>query len=101
MLLFFSLSLAACGTPTLEVKDYSKACTVEADCVAVYIGPLCQTCGGCPNEAISQSSKAKYDADAAAAARSCPPNLNRAVCAACRLPEVACTAGACALRPLP
>lgn len=96
--------LISCGTmptPTLQLADYSSACGVDADCVAVYIGPLCQVCGGCSNAAINVADQAKRDADAASASRSCPPQTGpRPVCAACREPAATCDAGVCALKPI-
>ena len=90
-----SLAVMACDT-TLEAKDYSKTCSVDADCVAVYIGPGCQVCGGCANDAINVASKAKYDADAKAVANACPPRLGpQPACAPCLEPLAVCTVGSC------
>lgn len=89
-----SLAVLACDT-TLDAKDYSKTCSVDADCVAVYLGPGCQVCG-CTNDAINVSSKAKYDADAKAVASACPPRVGPTpLCAACEQPVAVCTAGSC------
>lgn len=100
---FLLLMLAtACGTPTLVETDYAKNCSVDADCVGVYVGPLCQVCGGCANTAINVADKAKRDADAAAASRSCPPRLGpQPACAPCREPTAACTNGTCVLKAMP
>ena len=93
LMLVASLVVMACDT-TLEAKDYSKACAVDAECVAVYVGPGCQVCGGCANDAINVSSKAKYDADARAVASACPPRVGPTpLCAACEQPVAVCTAG--------
>ncbi|MBL8923473.1 MAG: hypothetical protein JNJ54_31760 [Myxococcaceae bacterium] len=101
-LLSLLLLASACGTPTLVETDYAKNCSVDADCVAVYIGPLCQVCGGCANTAINVADKAKRDADAASAARSCPPRFGpQPACAPCRQPAAACTSGTCVLKELP
>jgi len=90
-----SLAVMACDT-TLEAKDYSKICAADADCVAVYIGPGCQVCGGCTNDGINVSSKAKYDADAKAVANACGPRLGpQPACAPCIQPTAVCTAGTC------
>lgn len=93
---------AACGTPTLQTNDYGKTCSVDADCVAVYLGPLCQVCGGCTNAAISVADKAKYDADAKAGAQACPPRLGpQPACAPCEQPAATCDAGVCSLKARP
>ncbi|MDP1920304.1 MAG: hypothetical protein Q8L14_28930 [Myxococcales bacterium] len=99
LIVFASLAVMACDT-TLEAKDYSKTCSADADCVAVFIGAGCQVCGGCSNDAINVSSKAKYDADAKAVASACPPRLGpQPACAPCRQPSAVCSGGTCAPGP--
>ncbi|MER2561387.1 MAG: hypothetical protein ABTQ32_11725 [Myxococcaceae bacterium] len=94
----------SCGTlppPALQLSDYSKSCTVDADCAAVYVGALCQVCGGCQNAAINVSDLAKRDADASEASRSCPPRQGpQPACAPCQARTATCDAGTCALKPI-
>ena len=91
-----SLAVTGCGT-TLEAKDYTKTCSADADCVAVYLGVGCQICGGCTNDAINVSSKQKYDADAKAVANACPPRPGpQPACSPCVQPMAVCNAGTCA-----
>ncbi len=106
MLAFVTTLLVSCGTmpppstpPTLQLTDYSKSCTVDADCAAVYVGPLCQVCGACQNAAISVTDTAKRDADATEASRSCPPKQGpQPACAACLARVALCDAGVCGLK---
>lgn len=101
LVLIAVLACSACNT-ALELKDYAQSCSIDADCVAVYVGQVCNTCGGCANAAINQASKAKYDADARAVSANCPPRLGGPVvcaAAACVQPRVVCTAGTCELKP--
>ncbi len=96
-------AFSACNT-TLEVKNYSQSCTQATDCVAVYIGALCQVCGGCANNAINVADKAKYDADAKTIAQGCPPRFGpqpACAAAACLQPVVDCVNGTCTLKGSP
>lgn len=94
------VALTACNT-TLELKNYSQACSQASDCVAVYVGALCQVCGGCANNAIAVSDKAKYDADAKAISQACPPRFGpqpACAAAACLQPVVDCVNAQCTLK---
>lgn len=89
----------SCGTPTLVESDYSRTCSTDADCVAVYVGPLCQVCGGCANTAINVADKARRDADSARLGGMCPPRTGpQPACAACRQPAAACMSGTCVVK---
>jgi hypothetical protein len=69
MSLVFAMSLS-CGDTTVTGKDFSTSCTVDADCVAVFLGNVCAQCT-CPTTAISRSSKNAYDTEYAAAVKGC------------------------------
>lgn len=92
------LALSACNTG-LQVRDYSQQCAVDADCVVVFVGDPCTGCG-CSNDAISTSSKAKYDADARAYASFCSPFRPQCL-ADCIATRAVCQAGRCALSTSP
>lgn len=47
---------------TIHANDFDASCTVEADCVPVFIGDLCGKCL-CPNTFINATAKAKYQAE--------------------------------------
>ena len=95
-LLAFAVLAAACGNPTLiDGKDYSKTCTVPADCAGVFFGNQCEPCG-CPNAAIATSAKVTYDADRSAAIAACGPRPAIA-CGPCQDIVLTCTAGVCGL----
>lgn len=102
LLLAAALALAGCDT-TLDAKDYSQTCSVDADCVPVFVGEVCNACGGCQSAAINKADKGRYDADAKAISGSCirlpgPPVACAA--AACLAPVGACVNGACTIRPV-
>lgn len=71
--LLAALWLVACG-PTTEVglnadDDYQKACAVDADCVAVFFGDVCEP--GCPNGAIHVDAHDAYSAQFASDQERC------------------------------
>lgn len=86
---------SSCGR-ALSVTDYSTTCTVDADCTPVFVGDPCTGCS-CSNASINVSSRAKYDADAAAQARLCSP-LRPQCLADCAQAVVVCLPGGCALK---
>ncbi|MBM4779017.1 MAG: hypothetical protein GQE15_15030 [Archangiaceae bacterium] len=92
------LLLAACNTGLHRV-DYTDTCNVDSDCVAVFMGDPCNGCS-CTNDAISTSSKAKYDADARAYASFCSPFRPQCL-ADCVAARAVCQAGRCALSTSP
>ncbi|MDP3233955.1 MAG: hypothetical protein Q8S33_07345 [Myxococcales bacterium] len=67
------VALAFASSCALSVTDYSTTCSVDADCVAVYFGPMCRACDPrCSNDAISRLSKPQYETDASELASACP-----------------------------
>jgi hypothetical protein len=93
--LLLLLSLCACGSTVIDVHSLSHACSVDADCVAVYAGDACQACH-CSNTAIAASAQSLYEAEATAASSAC---RYTAVCSAdCALAAVQCAQGVCALK---
>jgi hypothetical protein len=62
-------SLGICSKPPtcgIRASDYDQACTVGADCVAVYQTTACSSDCDCPNTAINVSALSQYRADFAA-----------------------------------
>jgi hypothetical protein len=62
-------SLGICSqSPTCGIRasDYDQACTVGADCVAVFQTSACSSSCTCPNTAINVSALSQYRADFAA-----------------------------------
>lgn len=73
------LFASSCGNPTIiDGESYSRACTANADCVAVFFGNQCDPCG-CPNTTIATQDEVTYHADRSAALAACGPR-----------PEIAC-----------
>ncbi len=89
------LTASSCGRG-LSVTDYSTKCAVDADCTPVFVGDPCAGCS-CSNASISASSRAKYDADAAAQSRLCSP-LRPQCLADCSQAAVVCLPTGCALK---
>jgi hypothetical protein len=92
-LLLFALT--SCGSSILDKKAYSQSCAQASDCVPVFLGDVCTVCA-CANAAVATSSRARYDADAAAARRLCGPQPAIA-CAPCSQAIATCTNGVCGL----
>jgi hypothetical protein len=96
---FAALSMA-CGLTVIDTSSYPQRCAVDADCVAVAAGDQCSPCAGCATLSISATEKARFDRDAAALKRACPPRLEPPPqCAPCIQYEAFCGAGQCASRP--
>lgn len=55
--------LGGCGDDTLSLRDYNTSCVATSDCVAVYIGDVCDCADRCPNAAIHQASYSQYKED--------------------------------------
>lgn len=72
-----ALLIAGCGSGggghAIDTSHYSRACLVDADCVAVYQGTLTCCGGGCPNTAIAVSDYAAYTGAFAGAVPTCNP----------------------------
>jgi hypothetical protein len=91
--LFFAALLAmSCGSTVISSKGLSTACTVDADCVAVYLGDVCGVCD-CPNAAIAASSKASYDTEVSDAQKLCGPRT--AIACDCIQVSAGCSSGTC------
>jgi hypothetical protein len=112
LLLSVVMALTSCRA-TIESSEYSKACVVDADCVAVVEGDLCQACvpptltperelfcRGNTTVAISASQASRYAADYAALKRGCPLDLTACPQGCVGATEAFCEAGQCAARPL-
>lgn len=84
------------GNCTLDASAYERACQVDSDCAAVFLGNVCtdDCMGNCPNAAIRSTEKTRYDADLAAVqARIMNPNHGTAC--SCALGPAFCRAGLC------
>ncbi len=93
----------ACGSDdepgpstAVHTKNYSKACAVETDCVAVYEGNACSACQ-CENAAVAKTEHKNYLRDLGFAEGRC---TSAPACAAdCRSVTVTCTSGTCGIAP--
>ena len=86
------------GGCTLPASSYDAACRTDVDCVAVFLGDVCEdVChGACPNAAIHVTDEGRYRADLNAA-----PLIhasNAATECSCALGPAVCRDGACAIR---
>jgi len=86
------------GSCTLRASVYNQSCQTDSDCVAVFLGDVCQdVCHGeCANEAINSADNNRYTADLNAAFRVQTSNP-RTACS-CALGPAMCRAGVCAVR---
>jgi hypothetical protein len=78
-----------CG-PSISASSYDQSCTTDADCIAVYEGPLCDDCL-CVNAAINQGANDAYE-QAINAAEPDPP-----ACFCPSSPPPRCYGGTCTL----
>ncbi len=84
----------SCGPTTVSERGLSTSCTVDTDCVAVFLGDVCGHCR-CPTAAIASSSQSAYDAELEAALKSCggaPVNT-----CLCTQASAHCSSGTCTL----
>jgi hypothetical protein len=107
-LLIAGWSLCACnGSCTIVASNYTTTCTVDADCVGIQAGDICDPntgyvdpCLGCgsPNAAIARSSYSQYVSDIAAAPE--PDGPNQCYCGP-GPDDAFCDHGTCAVPPPP
>jgi hypothetical protein len=76
-------------TTSIYAAQYDQSCASDADCTAVYSGPLCGECY-CPNSAINRSAITAYASDTA---RGEPGGM----CGCPLIPPAMCLGGACIL----
>lgn len=91
-----AMLLLGCGSTVISTHGLSTTCSVDADCVAVFVGDACQVCG-CANAAIALSSQAAYDKERSAAEAWCGPRP-KALCAPCVETRVGCSSGTCVVK---
>ena len=82
---------------TISATEFQTSCSVDTDCVDVYVGSLACCGDGCPNAAISQASYSAYEAALSSRTPICDPAppclaLTNAECKV----GAACTNGTCA-----
>jgi hypothetical protein len=82
----------SCGSTVISAKGLSTSCSVDSDCIAVYLGDACASCG-CANAAISKSSQSAYDQEDADARQACWPR--RTPSCGCIATAAACSNGTC------
>jgi hypothetical protein len=75
---------------TISPADYDLTCDDDSDCVAVFLGDLCQGCF-CKFGAINVADEAKHDADLAAKSKGVPTTST----CGCPFLPVACDGGQC------
>ncbi len=91
-----ALLLTSCGSPTvLEARDYDQSCERGSECVAVFLGDVCNPCR-CNNAAIVATQAEIFEADATSARRSCG-RVEPVECAPCESRTVVCESQKCAL----
>jgi hypothetical protein len=106
MLLCLACLLGACSSSsssshTVSADEFNRSCTVDADCVAVYEGPI-GCCGpGCSNAAVNTASYNAYQTAVTARQPTCavayPCGLwTNEICRA----GATCAGGTCAFRDL-
>ncbi len=78
--------------PTLSLADYDKSCSSEADCAAVFEGPVCGC--ACPNHAINVSELDRYNARQQELSQSCG---RPTVACSCAGGSTVCAGGTCDL----
>ena len=91
------LVLVGCGGQTLDLDDYNTSCQSAADCVAVFIGDVCDCDDRCPNAAINRASLVSYAEDAEATScgwrtrcelpQTCPQSTPLCINRLCQLPQ--------------
>jgi hypothetical protein len=87
------LALAAgCGAVTsISAESYNQSCSVEADCVEIFVGDVCSC--RCDYAAINRSDLSRYQADRARI--TC---LEQKLCGPCQSAAATCTAGRCVIK---
>jgi hypothetical protein len=90
----FLLLLAACGSTTIDVAHYHRACVNDSDCALVHAGDVCALCP-CPDNAIASSDLARYEADTASMENGCPKNQPPVHCVPCVAMAPFCLGGTC------
>lgn len=96
-----SMSCAGCGLfpePEISVEDYDVSCSMNADCVAITEGSVCDACT-CSNAAINRSDEDLLQKDIDGIGRSCQPRT-LLPCVPCQDVEPRCISGTCEVRPL-
>ncbi|MBS2016351.1 MAG: hypothetical protein JST00_25935 [Deltaproteobacteria bacterium] len=83
-----AVAAVACSS-TLRAEDYDQACTVNEDCVTVFVGEICD-CSCDPMGAVSKKGELAYreDRGSISCSKQCKPCANRDV--------PVCNAGTCA-----
>lgn len=94
-----AFALGACSpTITLRAEDYDRTCAVDADCVLVQVGEVCNSDGmvcGCNFGAVSEKGREQHRRDFEQTWCS----VERKQCAPCPPgPVPYCDEGTCALR---
>jgi hypothetical protein len=84
------------GTGTCDAKShtigmggYDDSCVMPTDCIAVFMGNLCDGCS-CGNAAINVADQSKYDAESAKKHQGVPPGG-----CFCPMTKVTCSQGTC------
>jgi hypothetical protein len=82
----------------VRASEFARACTRDADCVAIYEGPVSSACQ-CAYTAIARSDFPKYQAIMAEHASCSHPEQCAADCIAVAGNAASCTGGTCAYHP--
>jgi hypothetical protein len=91
------LIVAACDNG-ISAEGFDQSCTLDKDCVAVFLGDLCANPNcNCPNDAINKSSLNSYNSEAATKLAACPAGSGGPACS-CVFHTVSCVQGTCMVK---
>jgi len=93
LLLLAAFAWAGCASTVLVEGRYETACVSAGQCRPVFFGDACGGCA-CPNGAVNEQGKVRYDLDFAAIQCATTPD----VACKCSLPLTACVDGRCVLQ---
>jgi len=92
---FLLMLVAGCGSTVMTTDEYDKSCAVDADCVVVLVGDMCEC--GCDEGVISASEQGRYAAEEVEKRDNC---FNALMCGAClSTGRGVCQQGTCVLAP--
>jgi hypothetical protein len=89
--------VAACDN-AISAEGFDQSCTLDKDCVAVFLGDLCANphCN-CPNDAINKSSLNSYNSEAETKLAACPAGGGGPACT-CAFHTLSCVQGTCMIK---
>jgi hypothetical protein len=88
--LTIGIVLTVACTNDVEASDYAQDCNVDADCVVVLVGDVCDC--DCADDAINRRDESKYDKDRGSCSGGCTPAPE---CVPCPSRAARCISGRC------